>query len=344
MKVNYGIIGCGHIANRHADAIINSPFMNLEAVYDINPSAAEAFAQKYGVKCYTDIKDLLNDPEINAVNICTPSGLRVEIGLQVAGAGKHLVVEKPMALTVKEADRLIEACRYRGVKLAVMHQNRYIPAARRMFRAVSSGRLGKLTHGNAVVRWNRNEGYYAKSPWRGTRAMDGGCLLNQAIHNIDLLQWVLGDVEVVFGFAATQLRKIESEDNAVAVLKFANGALGTIEASTTIFPTNLEETLSIFGSEGSVVLGGVAMGKIRTWRIDGDDEADVLAEQAGEPELTRYACHQAVLEDMARAIIDNRQPVIDGNEGKRALEIIEAVSNSSNTGMPVYLNGRRKEN
>jgi len=340
--VRFGIIGCGHIAPRHADAIINSTLMELKAVCDVNPLVAESFGEKYGVKWYTDINSLLNAPEVEIVNICTPSGLRVEIGLQVVEAGKHIVVEKPMALTVKEADRLIVACREKGVKLAVMHQNRYIPAVRRMFRAVNSGRLGKLTHGNAVVRWSRNEEYYAKSPWRGTRAMDGGCLLNQAIHNIDLLQWVLGDVEIVFGFAATQLRKIESEDNAVAVIKFANGSFGTIEASTTIYPTNLEETLSIFGSEGTVVLGGVTMGKVRTWRINGDDEANVLAEQAGEPELPRYACHQAVLEDMARAIIDNRQPAIDGSEGRKALAIIEAIYRSNVTGLPVYLNGEEK--
>jgi UDP-N-acetyl-2-amino-2-deoxyglucuronate dehydrogenase len=161
--------------------------------------------------------------------------------------------------------------------------------------------------------------------------------LNQAIHNIDLLQWLLGDVEVVFGFTATRLRKIETEDNVVAVLRFASGALGTIEASTTIYPANLEETLSIFGSEGTVVLGGVSMGKVRTWRLADDDEAKVLADQEKEPVLPHYACHQAVLEDMAGAIIENRQPVIDGYEGRKALAIIEAINISNNTGLPVYL-------
>ncbi|MFX4262074.1 Gfo/Idh/MocA family protein [Pelotomaculum propionicicum] len=223
-----------------------------------------------------------------------------------------------------------------------MHQNRYISAVSKTNRAVSSGRLGKLTHGSAVVQWNRNDEYYAKSPWRGTKAMDGGCLLNQAIHNIDLLQWMLGDVDMVFGFAATQLRKIESEDNAVAVLKFANGSFGTIEASTTIYPSNLEETLSIYGSKGTVLLGGVSMGKIRTWRIDGDNEADVLAEQASEPEFPRYTCHQRVLEDMARAVVDNRQPVIDGYEGRKALAIIEAIYESNETGLPVNLSREEK--
>lgn len=344
MKVRFGIIGCGHIAHKHAEAIVNSPLMELKAVYDINLSAAEAFAEKYGVSWCADINDLLNDSGVDVINVCTPSGLRLEIGLQVAGAEKHLVVEKPMALTLKEADRLIEVCRGKGVKLAVMHQNRFIPAVRRMMKAVSAGRFGKLTHGSAVVRWNRNDEYYAKASWRGTRAMDGGCMLNQAIHNIDLLQWALGEVQAVFGFTATQVRKIETEDNAVAVLKFAGGALGTIEASTTIFPSNLEETLSIFGSEGSVILGGVSMGKIRTWRVNGDDEAEVLAEQAGEPDLPRYACHRAVLEDMARAVANNRRPAIDGNEGRKALAIIEAIYRSNETGLPVYLDGRRDEN
>jgi len=343
MKVNFGIIGCGHIAHRHADAIINSPIMELKAAYDVNPSAADAFSEKYGVKCYADIKNILNDPDIDIVNVCTPSGLRVEVGLLAVEAGKHLVVEKPMALTLKDADKLIEASEKKGVKLAVMHQNRYIPAVRRMIKAVRSGRLGKLTHGSAVVRWNRNDEYYAKAPWRGTKAMDGGCMLNQALHNIDLLQWTMGDVQVVFGFTATQVRKIETEDNVVAVIKFANGALGTIEASTTIYPANLEETLSIFGSEGTVVLAGTTMGKVRIWRLNGDDEAAVLAEQVGEPELPRYACHQAVLEDMARAVIDNREPAVNGYEGRKALAIIEAIHRSNETGMPVYLDGRRNE-
>ncbi|OPY62528.1 MAG: 1,5-anhydro-D-fructose reductase [Pelotomaculum sp. PtaU1.Bin065] len=337
MKVRFGIIGCGHIAPKHADAIMNSPLMELKAVCDINPSAARDFGEKYGVKWYTDVKDLLDSPDIDVVNICTPSGLRVEIGLQAVEAGKHLVVEKPMALALKEADILIRACRDREVKLSVMHQNRYIPAVRKMMKALRSGRFGKLTHGSAVVRWNRNDEYYAKAPWRGTKAMDGGCMLNQAIHNIDLLQFALGDAQVVFGFTATQLRKIETEDNVVAVIKFANGSLGTIEASTTIYPGNLEENLSVFGSEGTAVLGGVAMGKLRAWRLAGDDEAAVLAEQDNEPEQPRYACHQAVLEDMAMAIIDNRKPAIDGLEGRKALAIIEAIYRSNDTGMPVYL-------
>lgn len=340
--VKIGIIGCGHIASRHADAIMNSALMKLTAVCDVNPHTAKSFGEKYGVKWYTDINNLLSNPALDVVNICTPSGLRVEIGLRVAEAGKHLVVEKPMALSLKEADRLIAACGEKGVKLAVMHQNRYITAVERTYKAVSSGSLGKLTHGSAVVRWNRNDEYFAKAPWRGTRAMDGGCLLNQAIHNIDLLQWMMGDVDMVFGFAATQLRKIESEDNAVAVLKFANGSFGAIEASTTIYPSNLEETLSIFGSKGTVMLGGVSMGKIRTWRIDGDNEADVLAEQASEPELPRYSCHQRVLEDMARAILNNCKPVIDGYEGRKALAIIEAIYTSNETGLPVNLSREEK--
>lgn len=337
MNVGFGIIGCGHIANRHAAAIYNSSLMELKAVYDINTAAAETFAKKYGVKWYADIRELLADPEIAVINLCTPSGLRVEIGLQVVEAGKNLVAEKPMALTLKDADKLIEACRNKGVKLAVMHQNRYNPAVRKLSKAVEMGRFGKLTHGSAVVRWNRNDEYYAKAPWRGTRVMDGGCMFNQAIHNIDLLQWMLGDVEVVFGFTTTRLRKIETEDNVVALLKFASGAFGTIEASTTIYPTNLEETLSIFGSEGTAVLGGVSMGKVRTWRLAGEDEAAVLAEQDTEPVLPSYACHQAVLEDMSGAILENREPLIDGYEGRKALAIIEAINNSNRTGLPVYL-------
>lgn len=342
MSVRCAIIGCGHIAARHADAIVNSPLLELKAVCDINPSAAANLGEKFKVDWYTDTRDLLSIPDIDVVNICTPSGLRLEIGLQAMEAGKHLVLEKPMTLSLKEADRLIEASCYKGVKLAVMHQNRYIPAVRRMIKAVNSGRFGKLTHGSAVIRWNRNDEYYANAPWRGTRAMDGGCMLNQAIHNIDLLQWILGDAEVVFGFTATQLRKIETEDNVVAVIKFKNGSFGVIEASTTIYPTNLEETLSVFGSSGTVVLGGVAMGKVRTWRLIGDDENTVLAEQNEEPDPPRYACHQAVLEDMARAIKDDRQPVIDGYEGRKALAIIEAIYNSNATGMPVYLDREEK--
>ena len=267
------------------------------------------------------------------VSICTPSGMHAEMGIAAAKAGKHVIVEKPMAMSLQDADDLIQACEDNGVKLAVCFQNRFNPPVQRLRRALEEGRFGKLTHASAVVRWFRPQDYYDQAPWRGTRANDGGCLMNQSIHNIDLLQWMMGPVESVFGYTANNLRKIECEDVGVAVLKFKSGALGVIEASTTVYPENLEETLNIFGEKGTVVLGGIAVNKIETWKFaDSKEENGSLGEHQQEVPNVYGFGHNALIEDFIKAVHSSKEPYVDGREGKKALEVVLGVYNSVRSG------------
>ena len=255
------------------------------------------------------------------------------MGIATAKAGKHVIVEKPMALSLKDADDLIQASDENGVKLAVCFQNRFNPPVQKLRRALEAGRFGKLTHASAVVRWFRPQDYYDQADWRGTWAMDGGCLMNQSIHNIDLLQWMMGPAESVFGYTATNLRNIEAEDVGVAVLKFKNGALGVIEASTTIFPENLEETLAIFGEKGTAVLGGIAVNKIETWKFADSTEENGGLDQLQQDVPNVYGFgHDALIEDFIRAVKGNNDPYINGRDGKKALEIVLSVYQSLNSG------------
>ena len=328
-KLNFGIIGCGRIAYKHAEAIKKNVKANLLCVCDIIEERAAEYKDKYGAEAhFTDYRKMLEYSGLDVVNICTPSGMHAEMGIAAAQAGKHVIVEKPMALSLKDADDLIEACDESGVKLAVCFQNRFNPPVQKLRRALEEGRFGKLTHASAIVRWFRPQDYYDQAPWRGTRAMDGGCLMNQSIHNIDLLQWMMGPVESVFGYTATNLRKIECEDVGVAVLKFKNGALGVIEASTTIYPENLEETLNIFGEKGTVVLGGIAVNKIETWKFaDSTDENGAIDQhQQDVPNVYGFG-HDALVEDFINAVINNSEPYITGREGRNALEIVLSIYN-----------------
>jgi UDP-N-acetyl-2-amino-2-deoxyglucuronate dehydrogenase len=323
-KLNFGIIGCGRIAYKHAEAINKNEKANLLSVCDIIEERAVDYKDKYGAECcYTEYHELLENPDLDVVSICTPSGMHAEMGIAAAKAGKHVIVEKPMAMSLQDADDLIQACEDNGVKLAVCFQNRFNPPVQKLRRALEEGRFGKLTHGSAVVRWFRPQDYYDQAPWRGTRANDGGCLMNQSIHNIDLLQWMMGPVESVFGYTANNLRKIECEDVGVAVLKFKSGALGVIEASTTVYPENLEETLNIFGEKGTVVLGGIAVNKIETWKFadSTEDNGDLKEHQQDVPNVYGFG-HNALIEDFIEAVTNNRDPYITGIEGRNALDIV----------------------
>lgn len=328
-KLNFGIIGCGRIAYKHAEAIKKNEKANLLSVCDVIEERVADYKDKYGAqKGYIDYHELLENPDLDVVSICTPSGIHAEMGIAAAKAGKHVVVEKPMSMSLQDADALINACDENGVKLAVCFQNRFNPPVQKLRRALEEGRFGKLTHGSAVVRWFRPQDYYDQAPWRGTRANDGGCLMNQSIHNIDLLQWMMGPVESVFGYTANNLREIECEDVGVAVLKFKSGALGVIEASTTVYPENLEETLNIFGEKGTVVLGGIAVNKIETWKFADCQGEELEQEQQDVPNVYGFG-HEALIEDVIQAVYDDRQPYIDGREGRCALGIVLSIYQSN---------------
>lgn len=336
-KMRFGIIGCGRIAPKHAESIVALPNAELVAVCDIVPESAQAFSEKYGAEPYTDYAEMLKREDIDVITIATPSGIHAEIGIAAAKAGKHVMVEKPMAMTLKSADELINACRDAKVKLSVIHQNRFNKSIKLLRGALEAGRFGKLTHGQATVRWNRDDHYYSQAPWRGTKLQDGGVLMNQSIHNIDLLQWMFGPVESIFGYTATHLRKIEMEDVGTAVIQFKNGALGLVEAASTIYPKNIEETLNVFGETGSVIVGGIAVNRIEAWEFpDSESEKkDIFESQESDPPNVYGFGHREVISDMIEAIQMDRTPAIPGEEGRKALEMILAIYKCQETKQPV---------
>ncbi|ADY57278.1 oxidoreductase domain protein [Syntrophobotulus glycolicus DSM 8271] len=338
-NLRFGVIGCGRIAPKHTESILAIPDAELAAVCDIVPGRAEEFARKYQARPYLDYQEMLRSEDIDIVTVATPSDLHAEIGIAAARAGKHVMVEKPMAMTLESADRLIQACREAGVKLGVIHQNRFNQSVKTLRAALEDGRFGMLTHAQATVRWNRNDEYYQQAPWRGTRLQDGGVLMNQSIHNIDLLQWMMGPAEEVFGFTRTALRPIEMEDVAGAVIKFNNGSIGIIEAASTIYPKNLEETLNIFGESGSVIIGGIAVNRIEAWEFPGseDEKAGIFAAQKTDPPSVYGFGHREIIENMMEAVRADTVPAVPGEEGRKALEIILAIYKCQETGQPVKL-------
>lgn len=336
-KIKFGIAGCGHIARRHAEAILKLPQAELAAAYDVAPQALESFTRSYGVRGYREYEEMLGRKELDVIIVCTPSGLHAEMGVMAAHSGKHVLVEKPMALTLEGADRLIDACEKEGVLLSVVLQNRFKPSFQMLKSALEEGRFGKLSHAGVTVRWNRNEAYFLNNPWRGKKDEDGGVVMNQAIHSIDLLRWLMGEAESVFAYTATRYRPIEAEDVGVAVLKFKNGALAVIEAASTVYPKNLEESVAVFGEKGTVVIGGVTAGEIKNWRFSNDLEIDHLQPIENEATLCKESGHMAVLQDMIKAIKAGGSLAIDGHEGRKALEIVLGIYRSSETGLPVLL-------
>lgn len=328
--MNFAIVGCGHIAKKHAEAIQNIEGANLVAVCDKVPEAMHYYVENYGAKPYQDLKEMLKDSSIDIVNVCTPSGYHTQITVEAAKAKKHVIVEKPIALTLEDANLMIKTCRENNVKLAVVHPNRFRPVVQELKKLMEEDRFGKLSHVNATVRWNRNQAYYDQAPWRGTKALDGGVLMNQAIHNLDLLIWLMGDVEEVYSMSATRLRNIEAEDVSTGVVRFKNGALGVVEAATTIYPKNLEESLSIFGETGTAIIGGTTATQFNHLVIESlnDEETNAIIEKVKANPLGKPG-HQCIIEDMILAIQEDREPIVNGEDGKRALQLVLAFYESA---------------
>jgi UDP-N-acetyl-2-amino-2-deoxyglucuronate dehydrogenase len=342
-KIKFAIVGCGHIAKKHAEAIKNAEGAELIAVCDTIPENMEFYTSEYGAKPYINYDEMILNPEIDVINICTPSGSHAPLTVKAANAGKHIVVEKPIALSLKDTDAMIEACEKNNVKMAVLHPNRFRPAMLELRKAMDEGRFGKLSHANATVRWNRDQAYYDQAPWRGTKEFDGGVLMNQAIHNLDLLVWMMGDVEEVYSMAATRLRNIEAEDVSTGVVRFKNGSLGVVEAATTIYPKNFEESLSIFGENGTVKIGGKTANFVEHWQMESivEEEAEKIKESIKENPFGKPG-HQWIIEDMIEAIKEDRDPIVNGIEGKKALELVIALYESAESGQPVKISDLRK--
>lgn len=339
--LNFAVIGCGRIAPRHAQALQSlehSHNLKLVAACDVIESRVANYAQTYNCTAYSNYHALIEDPDIHIVNICVPSGLHTQIGIDAAKAGKHVLVEKPIALTLNDADALIETCEKEGVTLGVVLQNRFNPPMRDLRALVDSGALGRLLLGNATVRWYRPQEYY-EDGWHGTWAMDGGALMNQSIHHIDALQWLMGDVESVFAYAGTLAHHMEAEDIGVAVLRFKSGALGSIEGSTVTWPENLEGSVALFGEHGSVKVGGTALNRKILWKVDGqlEHERELLMRDTVDPPTVYGYSHREQIIEMATAIREGRQPWTDGREARRSLALVCAIYESVRTRREVAL-------
>ena len=337
-SLRFAIIGCGRIAPRHAQSLRDlSPDAALLAVADVVESRARKLAETYGVEPYIDYRHILDRKDIDVVCVCAPSGLHASMGIQAAQAGKHVVVEKPMALSLDDADALIDACASAGVTLTVVLQNRYNPPVQELKRAIEDGKLGKLFLGNATVRWYRPQSYY-EDGWHGTRAMDGGALMNQSIHHIDALQWLMGSrVESVFAYGATLAHTMECEDVAVATWRFASGALGVVEGSTLTWPENLEGSVAIFGERGSAKVGGTALNRRVLWKIDGalEQERQIISSELVDPPSVYGSSHRAVLADTISAIREGRPSRTNGFEGRHSVALVLAMYQSMACGAPV---------
>ncbi len=330
--VKWGIIGCGIISKSHCDALAIVKNAELYAVCDVVEEKAKLRAEQYGAKkIYTDYKEMLKDPEIECVSICTPSGMHGQMAKDVAAAGKHVFCEKPMEITTEKLDDVIDFVEKSNVKMGCVFQRRCDPSFMAVKEAIDSGRFGKVILADAYLKYYRNQEYYDSGDWRATWELDGGgALMNQGVHGIDLLTWIAGDVESVFARCATQVRDIEVEDTAIASLKFKNGALGNIEGTTSVYPAQ-ETRLEIHCEKGTIIIDDLG---IQQWAIEGSDETapeiqPLVFEMQADPANLPLTSHVKPLEDMADAIIHDRKPAVTPREARTAVDLILAIYKSS---------------
>lgn len=337
-RVRFGIIGCGRIAPRHAQSLQQVNAARLVAVADIKPNRAQHFASEYGAASYTDYHALLERNDIDAVSVCVPSGLHAQVAIDAMQAGKHVLVEKPIAITLADADRMIETSKSAGRTMGVVLQNRYNHPMQALRQAINEGKLGRLYLGNACVRWYRPQSYY-EDEWHGTWAMDGGALMNQSIHHIDALQWLMGPVASVNAYTATLAHKMEAEDVGVAIVRFASGALATIEGSTLTWPQNLEGSVAVFGEHGSVKIGGTALNRIELWKVAGEleQEAELLTSQRVDPPSVYGYSHREVIRDFVHAVQTGTEVGTPGMEARKSLALALAIYESERSRREVSL-------
>jgi UDP-N-acetyl-2-amino-2-deoxyglucuronate dehydrogenase len=346
MAYGFGIVGCGMIANFHARAIEDVRGAKLVACFDTFPAAADRLAASTGCQAYHDLKDMLADPDVDIVTVGTPSGAHLEPALAAANAGKHVIVEKPLEITLGRCDRIIAACKKNKVKLATIFPSRFHSSSIEIRRAIDKNRFGRLTMGDAYVKWYRSQEYYDSGAWRGTWALDGGgALMNQAIHSVDLLCWLMGPVaEVTAQWSTLAHKRIEVEDCVVATLKFKNGALGVIEATTAAFPGALKK-IAIHGPDGTAVMEEE---DIIEWAFAKKNRRDDAIHKAmgesksggggaSDPAAIGHHGHTAQFKDRLDAIKKNRRPAVDGREGRIAVEVILAIYKAAETGRSVQL-------
>jgi UDP-N-acetyl-2-amino-2-deoxyglucuronate dehydrogenase len=340
-SLTFALVGCGRIAKRHAELLGGGHIgqATLVGVCDTALERATTLGAQYSVPAFQDMNEMMRATMPDVVVVLTESGYHADHVIALARHGKHIVVEKPMALTLSSADRMIAACDQAGVKLFVVKQNRFNVPVVKLREALDQGRFGKLVLGTVRVRWCRPQEYYDQDAWRGTWALDGGVLSNQASHHVDMLEWMFGEVDSVFAMARTALVDIEAEDTAIVTLRFANGALGVIEATTAARPKDVEGSVSVLGEGGVVEIAGFAVNQMRTWNfvqpIVGDDT--VMDRYSVNPPNVYGFGHQSYYEHVVDCILHDKRQLVDGLAGRRSLELITAIYESIETGKQVNL-------
>lgn len=336
---NIALIGCGRISKNHFESIAQlSKELKLVAVCDIIPERAQEAAQKYGAQAYTDYDQMLEKEKIDLISICTPSGLHPEHGIKAAQRGIHVITEKPMAITLDAADALIKACDENHVQLFVVKQNRLNTTMQLLRRAIDKNRFGKIYLVQSNVFWQRPQNYYDQAKWRGTWEFDGGSFMNQASHYIDALYWLIGPVDYVMAETATMARKIETEDTGVAILKFRNGVIGTVNVTMLTYPKNYEGSITVLGEKGTVKIGGVAVNRIEKWEFaEYDDDDRLVTESNYNPPNVYGLGHLPYYKNVIATLDGQTEANTDGRSGRKSLEIILAIYKSAQTGKKVAL-------
>lgn len=346
--LRFALVGCGRIARKHAELLGTGQIDGAElvAVCDNQFERATQFAEKYDVPAFSDMHEMMESQgnDIDVLCVLTPSGLHAEQVVSLAPYRKHIVVEKPMALTLDDADRMIYACDQAGIKLFVVKQNRYNLPVTKVREALDEGRFGKLVLGTVRVRWSRTQAYYDQDEWRGTWALDGGVFSNQASHHVDLLMWCLGEPICVYATSRTALVDIEAEDTGVAVIRFGSGAIGVVEATTAVRPKDLEGSLSLLGEKGSIEIGGFAVNEMKTWNFQegGIGDEDVVTKFRENPPTVYGFGHKLYLEHVCDVVLNGAPSLVDGLEGRKSLELISAIYESCETGKEVPMRFRAR--
>jgi UDP-N-acetyl-2-amino-2-deoxyglucuronate dehydrogenase len=334
--IRIALAGCGRISRNHFDAVAKIDGLELAAVCDIVADRAREAGARYAVPSFELFDEMLASVRCDAVALCTPSGVHPKQGIIAARAGKHVICEKPMAISLEAADELVRECDAAGVHLFVVKQNRLNPAVQLLKRAIDRDRFGRIYLANTTVRWTRPQEYYDQAPWRGTWEFDGGAIMNQASHYVDLIQWLVGPVESVMAKTATLARRIEAEDTGIAVLKFRSGALGVIEVTMLTYPRNLEGSITILGEKGSVKIGGTAVNRVEHWSFADYDDDDKLVESAATNPPTVYGFgHEGYYRNVLAVLRGQAKAETDGRAGRKSLELILGIYESAKTGRDV---------
>ena len=342
-KIRLGLIGCGRISVQHFLAIEAVPEIELRAVCDIKENRAKKAAKKYKVDWYKDYQKLLKRNDIDLVSICTPNGLHVQMGIDAAKAGKDVIMEKPLGVNLEEVDRLLNFFKKTNKKFFSVLQVRFNPSIQAVKKIIEGNKLGRINNAALVVRWTRPQKYFDQDEWRGTKKLDGGALLNQGIHYVDLLQWLIGPVESVFAKKDTLSHQIEIEDIVVALLKFKNGSYATLEFTICTYPRNLEASVSVLGSRGTIKIGGLAADKIDIWEAKNLPRPNLssgLSPNVYAEGLYQGSCpnHLFVYKNIIQHYQGNKSAyVTDGSEARKSLEIIEAIYRSANANKEIFL-------